>query len=110
MSVNIDFTPFHITCSKGQIYRGVRPSMIPKPFRQVNVYLAGKWYEPGVPKGYRRDHIIGFDAAIKVAMDLSLSGKEKKDSRAYRIVTLLDDGRKWSKLIFLDGRVKENWM
>jgi hypothetical protein len=83
--------------------------VIPKPFKSAMVALGGRTYEPGLPKGYTQGQVIGYDAAIRVGINMELSGKPAGEDRAYRLITLLDDGRKWSKLIFPNGNIEEGW-
>lgn len=105
-----DYTPFHILCAHGQQYCGVRPSLIPKPFKSATVILGGRSYKPDLPEGYDRKQVIGYDAAIRVGINMDSAGKPVgKEDRAYRLITLLADGRKWSKLIFPNGDIEEGW-
>jgi len=108
--MGLDFTPFHIFSAHGQRYCGIRPSMIPKPFKSVVVVLGKHTYKPGLPRGCVSNQILGYDAAIKVGINLGSSMKQSKDDTAYRIITLLKDGQKWSKLISPNGHVEENWI
>jgi hypothetical protein len=114
MSVNhdlipLDFKPFHIFSAHGRQYCGIRPSEILKPFKSATVVLGGGTYQPGIPEGYTQKQVIGYDAAIRVGINITSSGEHTKEDRAYRLITLLADGRKWSKLIFLNGNVQEDW-
>lgn len=106
----VDFTPFHILCANGQQYCGVRPSMIPKPFKNVAVVLGGRSYKPGFPVGYNRKQVIGYGAAIRVGINMGYTGKPAGEDRAYRLITLMEDGKKWSKLIFPNGNIEEGWL
>ena len=108
-AISLDFTPFHIFSAHGQRYCGVRPSVIPKPFRSAAVVLGGRTYEPGLPSGYYQKQVIGYDAAIRVGINIESTGKSIGEDRAYRLITLLTDGRKWSKLIFPNGDIEEDW-
>lgn len=112
--LSLDFTPFHILCAHGQQYCGVRPSMIPKPFKSAVVVLNGQSYKPGLPDGCSLNNIVGFDAAIRVGITMEVSEKSvgtvEKEDRAYRLITLMKDGRKWSKLIYLNGNIEEDWL
>ena len=107
---NIDFAPFRILGADGQRYTGVRPSLIPKPFKGVSVVLQGKLFKPRVPDGYSVDQVLGFDAAIRIGMDLHVAGGFLRSNKAYRLVTLLKDGRRWSRLVYLNGRSEEGWL
>ena len=109
MSANLDFTPFQILSVHGQMYQGIRPSEIPKPFKSVLVILGGQSYTPSLPPNYTKEDILGYGAAIRVGLNLGLSGKSTGEDKAYRLVTLLKDGRKWSKLIALNGNITEGW-
>lgn len=110
-SVSLDFTPFHIFGANGQQYIGIRPSLIPKPFKRAVVVLGGRVFKPGLPKGCSLDHILGYDAAVRVGINMDGMGKQiGDDDKAYRLTTLLKDGRKWSRLIYLDGNTEEGWM
>lgn len=108
---SLDFTPFHIFGADGQQYTGIRPSVIPKPFKSAVVVLGGKTFGPGLPEGYSRDHVLGYDAAVRIGINMDDTGRQIGDNdKAYRLITLLKDGRRWSKLVFLDSSIKEDWM
>lgn len=108
--LSLDFAPFHIFSANGQQYCGVKPSEIPKPFISVAVILNKRTYRPGMPKGYTRKHVIGYDAAIRVGMNMTETGGKLSTDKVYRMITLLDDGKKWSKLICLNGDTEEGWI
>lgn len=108
--VSLDFTPFHIFSAHGQQYCGVQPSVIPKPFKSALVILNGQTYKPGIPEGCNHKQVIGYDAAIRVGINMTPSGKPTGEDRVYRLITLLADGRKWSKLIFPNGDIQEDWI
>lgn len=108
-NISLDFTPFHIFGANGQPYTGVRPSFIPKPFISAVVVLNGKTFKPGFPEGYSQDQVLGYDAAVRVGMNMNINGKLLGGDRAYRLITLLEDGRKWSRLIYLSGYSEEGW-
>lgn len=104
MSVN--FEPFRILGADGKRYKGIRPSLIPGPFKYVAVYIGGKPFGPGVPFESDAPQIIGYDAAIRVGINIGVDSMDL----AYRIITLMKDGKKWSRLIHPNGRLEERWM
>lgn len=108
--MSVDFGPLHITCAQGQTYVGVRPSVIPKPFKSAKVILSGRRFLPGMPTGFSEDQIIGYDAAVRVGLNMGPDGESLGGDKAYRLVTLLKGGLKWSRLIHLDGKIEDNWM
>jgi len=107
---SLDFTPFHIFSVRGQQYTGVRPSIIPKPFVSATIILEGRSYLPGLPEGYTKKQVIGYDAALRVGLNMTPTGEELSNDKAYRLITLLDDGKKWSKLIYPSGNIEEDWI
>lgn len=110
MPDNIDFTPFHIFGADGQQYTGVRPSVIPKPFRGAVVVLGGKTFKSGLPPGYSVDQVLGYSAAVRMGLNLNADGVPLRSDKAYRLITLMKDGTKWSRLIYLDGSIEEYWI
>ena len=107
---SLDFTPFYILSAHGQQYCGVRPSMIPKPFKSVVVTFGGETYCPGLPEGYLKKDVVGYDAAIRVGMNLTSAGKKVNSDMAYRMITILKDGKKWFKSIGPGKQITEDWM
>jgi hypothetical protein len=65
---------------------------------------------PRFPEGYSLDHILGYDAAVRVGLNMSNLGAPLGSDEAYRLITLLKDGKRWSRLIYLDGSSKEGWI
>jgi hypothetical protein len=109
-SISLDFTPFHIFGADGHQYTGVRPSLIPKPFKSAVVVLNGKTFKPGFPKGYSRDQVFGYDAAVRMGINMTATGKKLSTDIAYRVVTILNDGKRWSKLVYPNGDIQEDWL
>lgn len=107
---SVDFGPLHIICAYGQSYVGVRPSVIPKPFKSATVILNGRCYLPGLPKGFSEDQVIGYDAAVRVGLNMGSDGKPLGGDKAYRLITLLKGGARWSRLVFPNGEIKEEWI
>lgn len=110
MSASIDFSPLRVVGANGQQYIGIRPSLIPKPFMGAVIILGGKTFGPGLPEGYSRDHVLGYDAAVRVGMNMDASGALLGEDKTYRLITLLKSGKRWSRLIYLDGSSKEEWL
>ena len=111
MSVNsLDFSPFCVTGADGKVYLGVRPSLIPKPFKSASVQIQGITYMARTPKGYSIDQVLGYDASIRVGLNMSSSGDPKGSDAAYKLITLLNDGKKWSMLVRMTGMVEEEWI
>lgn len=108
--MQVNFTPFHIFGANGQQYTGIRPSLIPKPFISAVVVLNGKTFKPGLPEGYTKEQVIGYDAAVRVGLNLGITGKVLGGDNAYRLITLLNDNKKWSRLILIDGTTKDEWI
>lgn len=102
--------PFRIFGANGQEYTGVQPSLIPKPFRSVVVTLGGMAFKPSLPRGCSGNQVFGYDAAVRMGVNMSGSGVALSSDQAYRLITLLKDGRRWSKLVYVDGRIEEYWM
>lgn len=110
MLANNQWEPFHIFGANGQQYAGIRPSLIPKPFKSAVVVMNGTSFKPGLPKGYSVDQVFGYDATMRVGLNMNKEGKELSRDQAYRLITLLKDGRRWSKLIYMNGHSEEFWM
>lgn len=102
--------PFRIIGASGQKYVGVQPSLISKPFRSVEVVLGGKSFKPSLPQGCPAGQVLGYDAAIRVGINMNTTGDVLDKDQAYRLITLLKDGRRWSRLVYLGGHIEEYWM
>lgn len=91
------FENFKIIGADNVVYDGVRPGLIPKPFKAVQIMLSnGKELKPFAAKEKNIEDIIGFDCSIKMIADvLSTSAIP---IYFYRIITLYNDGSKWSVL------------
>ena len=110
MSAKIDFSPINILSADGNWYRGVRPSLVLKPFISVFLVLGGKVIPPGLPKGYSPKDAVDFDVAARMGMSLNAGGSGPLECQGYRMVAIFKDGKRWSKLIYLNGIITENWL
>ena len=55
------FDNFTIVGSDGLTYTGVRPGLVPKPFKYIDVKINGKVLLPGHHESKSHSDIIGFD-------------------------------------------------
>lgn len=103
----IAFDNFNIEGDDGLSYSGVRPGMIPKPFRQVNIILKnGKILKPVASPEKNPEDIIGFDCSVKVLAEMSNPGQDNQ-MYFYRIVTIYKDDSKFSVFFdFNSGEIK----
>lgn len=103
--MSLDFGPLVITDALGVTHQGVRPSLLPRPFRRAGLALPGGNRECRWPPGLVP---AGFDATVNVSLDPC--GASETLIR-YRLVALMADGRKWSVLYDPDGNmVAEGWL
>lgn len=93
----IIFDNFLIVGADNQTYTGVRPGLVPKPFKYIEVNVNGKKLLPGHHETKSYEDIIGFDGSIKVIAD---PFNPSNETRLYRLMCLYSDNRCFS--VFYD--------
>ena len=84
----IDFSRFEIVGADGNVYRGIRPSLVPKPFISIKyVCPSGLIIYPLIPND--PDDVLGYDGSLQVSM-----GSDNSTRIAVRMITILKNGER----------------
>ena len=96
------FDNFTIVGSDGLTYTGVRPGLVPKPFKYIDVKINGKVLLPGHHESKSHSDIIGFDGSIKVIADPM---NPVNETRLYRLMVLYNNNTCFSVFYDKDGNM-----
>lgn len=100
----ISFSNFFIVGSDGNSYRGIRPSLVPSPFKHIEISCRnGKKIKPIHNPEKKEEDILGFYGSIKVLADVLSSVTDP--NYFYRLVVLYKDETKWSVFYDFDGNI-----
>lgn len=118
---NLDYSNFVIQGRDGLVREGVKPSLIPKYFRYVHIYIpetSQKLYPlEDLENKINGDEIIGFDASLKFYS--RLKDKSQKDinilqqlisasSKFYNLMTIYKSGSQFHTIYNMFGKIVEN--
>lgn len=97
------FSQVRIVDKNGFEHKGIQPSLLEKPFREVAIHTKdGKTLLPYINPTKTNIGIIGFDMSVKVIADAM--GSAETANYFYRLVTLYRDGERFSAFYTMDGQ------
>lgn len=97
------FSQVCITDKNGYEHKGIQPSLLEKPFREVYINTReGQKLLPYINPNKTNIGIIGFDMSVKVIANAM--GSAEDANYFYRLVTLYRDGERFSSFYTLDGQ------
>lgn len=102
--MTISFDNFVVTGADNNVYRGIRPGLIPMPFKGIEILCRGGKRIKPIPFPERNvDDIIGFGGSIKVINDVMSTSSTP--NYFYRLVVIYKDDAKWSVFFDFDGNI-----
>lgn len=95
----IDFSRFRIIGADGNVYRGVRPSLVPKPFRQISYKTpSGQLLFPKTNPQKPDSLILGYDGSFRI-----VNAQFNHSTLYVRLVTYYKDDTAWGVLFERSG-------
>ena len=104
---SIDWGPLVVQLPDGQVVKGVRPGLLPKPFLSVHLARDGRVVPPDPPR--RAAPVSHFEACASVALDL----QGEAAVWVYKLTAVYADGARHHTLVepgglrILDRRLEE---
>lgn len=93
--MNLDFSPFIITGNDNNVYRGIKPSLIIKPFKKISFTCSnGIIIIPTVDNKKHNDTIIGYDGCFNIVLVIT----NQEHIINIKFTTLYNDGSNWISL------------
>jgi hypothetical protein len=103
--VDVDFSRLVVCGADNKTYHGQAPSTIPGPFKGVKLAFPEHECFATVPEGVPVVDINYFEAFITVVLE------DGAENHAYKLVTVLKDGRKWGSFYSMEGMtIKSEWV
>jgi hypothetical protein len=102
--MSISFDNFFIVGADNHTYRGIRPGLVPAPFKGIRITCRGGKVITPIPAPERNvEDIIGFGGSIKVINDVMSASATP--NYFYRLVVIYNDDSKWSVFFDFDGNI-----